>query len=429
MFVSYSENENDWWRWLCLGPLAAILTSFVASATVLVWLHRLKAAGKKLMARQLWHLELANFIECGMMIIYAALDPLNLAFGVGSERAVILDKLCQFGMWNNAAFMTSLVLEVHIAMATAAALCRSNTVLRALSRSVAFCFLPGIAMGALVAYPSGSHWDSAVGSCNTSDDVGERFKASVMTLALVACVAAYGVGFVRAWNRSISPVQANIWARAKFFLAAAIVSWFPFLLFTHMNSGALVTGEVGRTGHYITDTFFFLNGLLNACVYAARSHIIAGHERHKQPRPVSESVCSLECSEGLRRWPGLRSGAASEDEVEATQADEHNKAQRHTAAAEVEPQPLLRDLEGLGSLSEADLRQRKSGLEAELAKIDAEMAARMEEGHWCDELLAQDLFGCFDELPPLAPPDTASRSSASMSRSRIELELSSSHTR
>lgn len=276
-----------------VGPLLAVLTSFVASAAVIVKLYQLKGARRMLMARQLWHLMLANFIECSMVIFWLTLEPLHRFFGIGSERTVLLDNLCTFSKWNNVAFMTSLFLEVHISAAAVAASNRARSVLDVLSGSLLPIWVFGSAVGALVALPSGSHWDSTRGSCNTSSTTGEEFKAYIIFLALFLCIMFYAIGMVQAWRCSRLSVQAHIWNRAKFFVLAALVCWPPFLVYTCANeSGQLLGGGVGMTAHYVSDTFFFLNGAFNALAYRIQSNIVARRLKQRQAgMPCEDLTC------------------------------------------------------------------------------------------------------------------------------------------
>lgn len=380
-------------RWVVVLPLAAGLASLAAAATLLLWLHRLRGAQEKLMARQLWHLALANLIECGMLIVWFALDLLNFAFGVGRERTEVLDGLCTFSLWNNAAFMTSLLVEVHIAMATAAALYRSHTALRALSCTVAFLWPLGFCMGAIVVFPSGIFWDPEIGSCDTKADAGEQFKAAIITLALCICFVTYIAGFVGAITHGGLSLQARVWGRVKFFLAAAMVSWFPFVLFSYINVGGLIAGRLGRFDFHFVFTFFMSNGWLNTCVYALESKFIARAERRRELQlqrmqqldPADISMQGLDQPAIPEFAVGFRDHASFKV-IPLTQADEREIAEVETAALETQRRG----------------QRTLTGSNQSHARV---VTLRME------EQVAEDLFGCFDEHLPHAAPDDASLSS------------------
>lgn len=333
------EPGYAWKRWLDVLPLAVNLLSFFASVRLFLWVHRLTVAREKLMARQLWHLALADSIESGMLVFWFSLDPLHNIFGIGSEASALLDALCVFGMWNNVAFMTSLLVEVHIALATVAALFRFHNMLRVLSRSVVYLWPPGVVMGVLVAFPSGSFWDTADGACNTSAQAGEEFKSIVMLAALCICFLTYAAGFALVRGSGGLSLQSRIWDRAKFFTLAAMLSWFPFIVYTRViDKGNSIFGPAGPVAFYITFSLFLSNGFLNALVYALQSRFVSRARKRaaalgaRQASQMSQDSRSLNHSNAL-----FHVGFRSVDEIQivaAQQEEALENAEQETLSLE-----------------------------------------------------------------------------------------------
>lgn len=259
-----------------LVSVIVVLISLLASLSLLTWVWRLsKPVSKKLMARQLFHLALADALQSSLISVRFVLELLHTLSVLGSEpewsRA-----LCSIGYADRLPLMTSMLVEVHIALATVCCICHWPTALAVLSKTVPLLWVPGCVLGAIVFYEDRVSWDRSVGVCNPLV-VGERLLSIVLVGAAVVCIVAYLAGIAQSWRVAAGPVQDRRRSQAQMFVMAAVLSWLPYVVFAFTQWGResrLVSDDGSRRNKiwYITSSWFSsLNGLLNAVVYAYKS--------------------------------------------------------------------------------------------------------------------------------------------------------------
>lgn len=263
-------------------PAVASLFSFVASLLLLVWLWRLReSTARRLMARQLWHLAVADLLSSAMLIPWYVFALLQAS---GNEHNGAL--ICPFGHANNIPFMTSVFLEVHIALATIATIFHNSRALRALSRSLPFIWALGfIVGGAVVALGEIFLPEDDGVLCDKYDMEGEKLKAVIMAVALVVCIATYAIGMGSVGNRHGGGVAARVWRHANLFIVAALVTWVPFVIFSLWWTFSDNTNGVS-TWYYLTRVFLESNGSFNALVYVWRSGFLRRTRSRTMRRPI-----------------------------------------------------------------------------------------------------------------------------------------------
>lgn len=254
--------------WLPLLPLACSLASIVASAALLRWVWTLQGAlANTLMARQLWHLALADLISSTLYTPWGMMNLLHSVSGHGSQGSPALDLVCNFAMLDNIAMMASAATEVHIAFSLGASVFRCTGALRVFSKALPFVWLLGLILGLPVVLIGDAYFSAAEGECNTRSMIGEEFEVGVWAVAFLISLAIYIAVVVMVERNSGSPAQARVHRRVGLFMFAAAVSWAPYIVYV------LVSKDLGDNAIAYNLCFASLqsNGLLNALAYKRRS--------------------------------------------------------------------------------------------------------------------------------------------------------------
>lgn len=422
---------------LCFAPLTANLNSLAASAFLFAWVSALTGGRRqKLLARQLWHLALADLIDAVLNTPWFALDCLNHFAGVGSEQSRTLDAWCQIGIANNVLFITSVLVEVHIALACFFGMWRLLRAQQVLAKLLPLSWIGGLFLGGAIAVLSDVSWDSGAGTCNTGSEDGHLLKAVTCTVALAICSAAYIATCFFSHRRTGHLAAERISRQTKVFLLAAIATWCPLMAYVYVSvatRGRLVPARQnfrGLAAYYLVYTFFFLNGFLNACAYASASRLMqqeiyARISNKPEPQQVPDSERSvslvvafqedpevliipgsgtreanftamLETAELARsqEWSSIESSRTSlspaasfdEDGLELVGVGVPDAAKRAARRGTVAPsaQDAAAMLQDLHSESNGSVRERVSS-----ASVDSEVMIISS---------SADFLGCFDEL-------------------------------
>lgn len=265
--------------WLLLIPVAANIASLAASATLLTWVWCLKAPlARKLMARQLWQLALADLFVCVLNCVWLTLELLHTVFGFASKSSPALEAACIVGMSNNVPGMVSVLIEVHMATATVASLFRFTKALRLLSRILPLAWPAGFSLGAAIVVLSDGYWDPKRGLCNSASLHGEALHVGTLGAALTICTGAYFVSVVMAARQAGVSVETRMWRRARWFVVAGMISWLPFVLFICIFAGpGSMVGAGDDPTFFVAVGFLDSNGLLNAAVYAYQCRYLRRH--------------------------------------------------------------------------------------------------------------------------------------------------------
>lgn len=267
--------------WLSLVPSIAGMNSLAASALLLSWVSALTGRRRqKLLARQLWHLALADVMHYVIGFPWVALRFLNDFAGVGSTRSRALDVCCQVGGAGNVFFMTSVFVEMHIALACFFGMWRLTGAQQVLSMLLPWAWLGGLTVGGAIAVLNGVSWDSTAGTCNTGSDLGLVMLATTTSIVLAICCTAYAATCAFSHRRAGSSVATRISRQTKVFLLAAIFTWCPLMLYVYFSVALrdhLVPAREdfwSMATYHLVYTFFNSNGFLNACAYAHSSRLM-----------------------------------------------------------------------------------------------------------------------------------------------------------
>lgn len=268
-------------KWWSLVPLAALLASLAASAVMLFWVQSVEPhlAGK-LMTRQLWHLALADLLGSILHMPWTLLEALHLFFDISFGDSTALTELCRISMWYDVAAVVSIFIEVHIALATVASLSHCSAILRELSKTLFLIWPLGFLIGAYVPLTSLIFWDNEKNECKSMRHSG--LKPRIMTAALLICMTTYACGILVSEGNAGSLVQARVWRQARFFVAAAVVSWGPYSFFHYAYKDGITTARA-QIAMYLGFTALLSNGFLNAIVYAHQSRY---RPRSAKPLPA-----------------------------------------------------------------------------------------------------------------------------------------------
>lgn len=283
------------------------------------------------MARQLWHLALADVLSALMPLPWFALTLAQRFVDLDSEHLRSFSLVCAVCHVNNIPFLASVFLEVHIAVTTICSILHFSTALRVLSRVLPLMWALGFIIGVVVLWIGSAEWNHELGVCE-KPVTAEVVKAVVMTVALAICVAIYIAGFLTARCRSGALVEGRVWSRAKMFVAAAVVTWVPFLVFSaylHLTA-VFVTAE--NLGVYFgVLTVLSANGFVNAFLYALQSGYVGRTVRRMRRLGDDESLVDTPSVQGTSQLD-------ASFHVAFTMADEVVMVSAHTHSANITAQ-------------------------------------------------------------------------------------------
>lgn len=223
-------------------------------------------------AEQLWHLAVADAFASILVLPCFTLVLLYRPEGFGSEPSTVQNVICYACHWNNIFIIASVFIEMHISLAAISIIHRRFEVLRVLSRSLPFLWVPAFVIGSAVTLQP-IKWNHETGVCDVRS-LSEDVKAVIMTIALAFCIATYIVGAVTAARRAGSSVEARLWRQTRLFVIAAVVTWGPFVaysIFSRMSGTSAFVSKSGRPFYFVAEGLFKSNGLFNAVVYAVKS--------------------------------------------------------------------------------------------------------------------------------------------------------------
>jgi len=251
--------------WIIALHLACCLASVTASAWLLVKTSVLKrTCNRFLLARELWHLALANtvaFCIIGSNKIYELLGHLDLAkLPAGSPLREILCVTWHSG--NTGAIISTLV-ELHIALASVLVIFRCTLTLKYLAWTLPIVWPLGVALGAVDAYYmfSNSHGDMA--HCHADRDVANLSR--VLFPSAVFCFLVYVIGTFKL----LGSTHHRALKRALLFLLANVITVGPISVY-----GIFIDwhSTLPHSRDRFSDVSFLLAGLVNSAVYFFLSH-------------------------------------------------------------------------------------------------------------------------------------------------------------
>lgn len=222
------------------------------------------------MTRELWHLALADIIDATFEIGHAALRVFWAFQAVGLSSSSRLDFTCQVVTLNGVGFMTSVLIEMHIAAAFLASTYRNMCLLKLLDRCLVLVWPAGFILGICV--ETGQwYWDPELGICNYRSTLGEDIKVTVVLVATGFCTVAYVCSCFQTRN-SGGAVQERALRRASLFPLMAVVAWLPLVFYYVVGPGwTQHSARFDMIWETIAFTLLECNGLLNAIVYAVQT--------------------------------------------------------------------------------------------------------------------------------------------------------------
>lgn len=280
------------------------MLSAIASAWLLFQLARLPGKRKaKLLARQLWHLALADLLGFVLFTVgryHQFRDVIAATVVDGSTTLCYIDRAGDIPLF------VSAVIEVHIAVAGLLATFRSVGTSKVLRRTLVLTWPIGIALGVVELVILHLNWDEAALHCKKSRSI----MRSVCFLACaVTCCFLYGIVVYRR-RKSSGAVRARAIGYAMIFVAANAITQLPNAIRIFINR-APTTTEAKIFGS-ISVALFGLGGLANACVYAvvnrsyrssARSLFHRQSSQRAQPQQVREGSQSGQSHDTERSFP------------------------------------------------------------------------------------------------------------------------------
>lgn len=250
------------------------LLSLAASVFLLAWFSGLdKAIARRLMARQLWHLALADVITSALIFPNVFPEMILLFLGPFSSSSYpALNAVCWVSIFNNLTFMTSVFIEVHIALSTVAVVFHCSAAVRLLSRILPVVWVLGCIVGAAVVWLGDTHWDLSTGSCN-QHIAAWNLKVAVTTAALAISIALQVAGLVMDCRRAGETVRLRHLRQATVFGAAVLITWLPFGVFfvwrdEDGDQGNLVIDHGDRVAYCLTYICLSSNSFFHALFYA-----------------------------------------------------------------------------------------------------------------------------------------------------------------
>lgn len=255
------------------SALAALIASCLASAYLIGVFRKLAPTSrKKLLARQLLHLAVADLIFSVAEIQTAILDfAVASAFRTGRKEGSedgLLYGVCKANSASNEfGRAAALSLECHLALAFAASTFRSARGLDALSRVLPFVWLFALLWAFLSSFMADDFWQGTdQGACGSR---GPRWSILVLVPATFAmCLICYAWSVCRAYGAA-EIRQNSVWYRVQGYLIVAVLFTAPYALY---NAEAALKDNVAHEqasdiALHVTGTLYNLSGLLNAMVY------------------------------------------------------------------------------------------------------------------------------------------------------------------
>lgn len=253
----------------------------------------------KLLARQLWHLALADILAFSVLTGVRVHELLALKFDVNGSAVLCMSwRVANFGI------LTSALVEAHIALVSLLAISRSRVVLARLARILGIVWPIGIIFSVAdtyEAYTLGSAtWDKQNVSCRGNNFWSHGLRNYFLLASLAICGLAYIAGILKlATPTANGAVRHRAVYRAMLFLLGTIIAEAPNVaaeeFFPDVWPG---TTSFGNVLVFLGDCLFRLGGLINICVYVILS-------RRARRIMVHNQVCTPE------KRPSATSGALS----------------------------------------------------------------------------------------------------------------------
>lgn len=390
-----------------LGQLALGLTGFTsvcASVCILFWLSRITRGHRhKLMARQLWHLALADL--CGSFVIASgAVLTLVLVWSELQLSRPLQHSACLYVSLQNIFAMTSILVEIHIALTTALAIRRCNRFVAALSGALTFLWPLGFAVGMCVVIMDRDGWDDSIGACSYSRNYGEYLKSGVLILGVIICGSTYIYAALLSVSMDYSSNMAatvRLWSRAKYYTLMSLIANGPFCawnLLEHFGFWSQTPlSSISTAAWYVSIAVFNLHGLFNTVVYAAHCRYVRQVMNFRQDFSLASSRASAAMS--LQQCTHAPQPiAAASFTVRFSEPEVTEVANIQAEAQATANQDLVMLLLSQGKLHIQDLEAaRTHALQQGHAGDTCQNNGKLEEAMYAEVL------GCFDEAESIMP--------------------------
>lgn len=240
--VAMFENDVQW-------TTIALCALSMAACACLMWLIG-KPSGKPLLARQLWHMAVADFLcACGTLLLNAAQVFLR-------ERGMLLGNVGRLVALST--FGTSAMLEPHIAAGFVAAYWRSSCLLTSLIRTV---WLPWVAAVVFLLFPFFKQ---------LSVQQGPIWIAGYMAISVFTTFVLYSFAAFR-----------GLWYPARSAQRVDLMIWLYPLAYS-VTSGPLFYSCVYVRGSpevlLLPGACVALRGVCNVLIYACQSRVASWSE-------------------------------------------------------------------------------------------------------------------------------------------------------
>lgn len=267
--------------WLAVGILSASASTFMF-VTVSRLPERLRC---KLMARQMWHLALADMCSSSLGLLMPTLMAVDVAtsgkiFHDPHSWDGFADSLCSFVCVASIFEFAASLIDIHIALTAAAKLFHWSTTLTELSSGLWAVWPSGVVLGAVfIVFTAESNRPYYAKGChicrytvienNVLSDVNQEFKNSILFMSVVVSAVVYTVT-VTLMPSSTEAHRSHITSRTLLFILGNLACVGPFSLWSFIENNLTGNG-LGHVG----DKLFFLvicplyglSGFLHACVY------------------------------------------------------------------------------------------------------------------------------------------------------------------
>jgi len=256
--------------WAFLSALLCGVASCVASSCLLCWLHHIRHANhRKLMWRQLKQLAAADILFNCFVIADLAVDALSTrGLPFFTTRTSSLVSVCQaVSLVYSTGVYTSLAVEMHLAVCSAAAIFRWTSLLRALRASLACAWPLGLALAVLDVCLVGVTWRFERGCISEGPDI-------ISVVSVLVCVLVSLASYIGSLARACAAgrvVRHRIWHRTQYYLLVVIICCVPNLIRIWTVDNVF---NRNPSLHLLALTLFNLKGLANTLVYAVQSHYI-----------------------------------------------------------------------------------------------------------------------------------------------------------
>lgn len=258
-------------EFIFLVPVYCSVISAVASATLLSWLAAVgEPHRRKLMARQLWHLAVADLLFAVSMIILFVFEFFAGAYGWSKVSGAWEDGFSGFCVVSNYAISVgvsvSAIIEAHMSLALVAGVYRSDIAMRLLRISLVCAWPFCLVLSIVNMYLLNMSW--AKGICDT-----KHVHVVYNTVTVVCClisVTSYVFCLFRVVGAESNGLHVvkKVWSRVHYYLVAWLICILPETL------RLLARGSDLAYAKEVTESLLALNGAANTIVYVIQSNYV-----------------------------------------------------------------------------------------------------------------------------------------------------------